>query len=133
MTRILISRFIAGAALTLAAAVAAASPCVTSGMPTVPAGQRRCIDSSCIATTKVSVEGFVVSGHKVKFILLGKPNGAADFTQIADSGPDPVSSFTKTITPQTNPGFFPGTFRFCARDPADKPSTDSLKILVDQP
>jgi hypothetical protein len=105
---------------------------MATGIVNVPAGQRRCIDLSTKASNNASVEGFVTSGHKVKFVFLGKPDGASQFIEVGNSGPDPVSSYAQTITAQTHPSFFPGVFRACVRNPSQKPSTVSLTITVDK-
>jgi hypothetical protein len=125
------------AAMVVAAAavgVAGLAPLTDSSTSVVntPAGQRRCKDLSTKAYRNASVDDVVMDGHKVIFIFLGKPDGATDFTEISNSGPEPVSSYSKTINAQSNPNFFPGTFRNCARNPSQKLSTDSLTITVDK-
>lgn len=122
----------AGAAVILAAGAivsVAAGAGAWADVVTVNAGQRRCVDSDP-AQQKASVNDFVMSGHKVIFVFLGKPDGSPDFIKIGDSGPNPVSSYTKTITAQSDPKFFPGTFRNCVKNPSDKSSTDSLTLAV---
>jgi hypothetical protein len=123
------------AAIFVTAAVVGAAALFTdtvTGVVNPPPGGRRCIDLPTRALTNASINDFVMSGHKVKFVFLGKPDGAADFTEISNSGPDPVASYAKAFNAQTNPSFFPGVFRTCARNPSDKPSTDSLTITVDK-
>jgi hypothetical protein len=118
---------------TAGAAAASFTPDSITRTVTTPAGERRCIDLPTRATLNASINDTVIAGHKVKFIFLGKPDGAAEFIEIADSGPDPVPSFAREITAQTHPAFFPGVFRTCARNPSNKPSTDTLMITVDRP
>lgn len=123
------------AVVLVAATVAAAASLFTdtvTGTVNPPPGDRRCIDLPTRALTNASINDFVTTGHKVKFVFLGKPDGASEFIEISNSGPDPVSSYARTITSQTNPSLFPGVFRTCARNPSDKPSTDSLTITVDK-
>jgi hypothetical protein len=103
-----------------------------SGIIDVPAGQRRCIDLSTKAFNNASVDDFVVSGHKVKFVFLGEPDGALEFIEIDNSGPDPVSSFSRMISAGSHPSFFPGLFRTCARNMSEKPSRVSLTLAVDR-
>jgi hypothetical protein len=98
----------------------------------VPAGQRRCKDLSTKAYNNASVDDVVMAGHKVKFIFLGKLDGASEYIEIGESGPDPVSSYSKMITKETHPSFFPGVFRTCARNPSNKLSTVSLTLTVDK-
>jgi hypothetical protein len=126
----------AAAVVAVVATAGAAAAVFYTDMVTVtvnpPPGDRRCVDLPTRATMNASVNDAVVSGHKVKFVFLGKPDGATEFIEIANSGPDPVSSFAREITAQTNPSFFPGVFRNCARNPSDKPSADSLTLKVDR-
>ena len=125
----------AAAAVVVTAAGAAAAVFYTDTVTAIvnpPPGDRRCVDLPTTATMNASVNDFVMSGHKVKFVFLGKPDGASQFIEIDNSGPDPVSSFAREITAQTHPSFFPGVFRTCARNPSEKPSTDSLTLTVDR-
>jgi hypothetical protein len=103
-----------------------------SGTVSVPAGQRRCIDLATTANRSVVVNDFVNSGHKVKFLLLGKKSGSSTYEELATSGESPVSSFAATLTPQTHPAAFPGVFRTCARNFSDKPSVVTLNLRVDE-
>jgi hypothetical protein len=104
-----------------------------TGTVNVPPGQRRCLDLSTKAYKTALVDAYVMAGHKVQFVFLGKPDGASDFIEISDSGPNPVSSYATMITAQTHPSFFPGFFRTCARNPgSNQSSTDSLTIAVDK-
>lgn len=98
----------------------------------VPAGQRRCCDMPTVGQRNASVNDFVMSGHKVKFVFLGKPTGSPEFTEIGNSGTNPVSSYARSITSATDKPFFPGTFRTCANNQSDKSSTVSLKLAVDK-
>jgi hypothetical protein len=127
----------AAAALVVAAAgvgVAGLAPVTDTSTSVVnpPPGQRRCKDLSTKASNNASIDDVVTNGHKVIFTFFGKPEGASNFTEISNSGPEPVSSYSKTINAQSNPKFFPGYFRTCARNPSQKPSTDSLTITVDR-
>jgi hypothetical protein len=125
----------AAAAVVMATAAAAAATSLftdtVTGIVNTPPGERRCIDLPTRALTNASVNDFVMSGHKVKFVFLGKPDGASEFIEVGNSGPDPVSSYARLITAQTHPSFFPGVFRTCARNPSEKLSTDSLTITID--
>lgn len=120
----------------LVAGLAALAPAAAHAVPVtgtidVPAGQRRCIDNPQIGYATASVTDFVVSGHKVKFVFLYKPYGGTGFIQVSDSGLYPVSSYATSITNSTLPQAFPGTFRTCANNQSDKPSTVSLTVAVD--
>lgn len=136
MFKHLSQKLLAAAVVVLAAGavLAGAAPLASSitGVVDVAPGQRRCVDFSTTAMSNASMDAFVVSGHKVKFIFLGKPAGAGEFIEIGDSGPDPVSSYSRMITSQTHPSFFPGVFRACARNPSLKPSTVSLTLTLDK-
>jgi hypothetical protein len=137
MVKNLSRNLMAAAVIVVAAAgvgVAGLAPVTDTSTSVVnpPPGQRRCKDLSTKAYKNASIDDVVTDGHKVIFVFFGKPDGATDFTEISNSGPEPVSSYSKTITAQSNPKFFPGTFRTCARNPSQKPSTDSLTITVDR-
>jgi hypothetical protein len=120
---------IAGGLAILAPTAGIAAP--VNGIIDVPAGQRRCIDNPQIGYRNASVTDFVVSGHRVKFVFLAKPLNAAGFTEVGNSGTDPVSSYASYITPASHPWAFPGVFRTCANNMSDKPSRVSLTVSVD--
>lgn len=120
---------LAGGLAVLAPTAANAVP--VSGTIDVPAGQRRCIDNPQVGYANASVTDFVMSGHRVKFVFLYKPSGASSFTEVGNSGVDPVSSYARSITNATVPAAFPGTFRTCANNMSDKLSTVSLTVAVD--
>jgi hypothetical protein len=120
----------AGITIILAAgAIASMAAGAGADVVEVPPGQRRCVDSGP-ARNKASVNDFVMYGHKVTFVFLAKPDGSPDFIKIGDSGPNPVSSYAKTVTAQSDPKLFPGTFRNCVKNESQKSSTDSLTLAV---
>jgi hypothetical protein len=142
MIKNLSKKLVAAAAVLVIAAGAAGAGTVAQTTITstieVPPGQRRCLDHPTRAKDNASVYDYVVSGQPVKFVFLGKRDGAYEFLEISNSGPYPVLSYYDYINappsfpPSFFSSFFPGVFRTCAKNSSDQPSTVSLSITVDQ-
>ncbi|MDQ3745200.1 MAG: hypothetical protein M3444_12525 [Acidobacteriota bacterium] len=137
MIKKLSRNLVAAAAIVVAAAgvgVAGLAPITDSSTSVVnpPPGQRRCKDLSTKAYNNASIDDLVTNGHKVIFTFYRKPDLTSDYTEISNSGPEPVSSYSTSVNAQSNPKLFPGYFRTCARNPSQKPTTDSLTITVDR-